>query len=89
MNKIATTAEPENDAPMALSAWPRTAAKRYGWGSRLRSYFVLDPLIWGYTIVLGSTSLVVSLFERNGRIQHDLARAWSWLIMKTILSPVR
>ena len=61
---------------------------RHGWPSRLRSYFFIDPLIWAYTIVLGSISLVCSLFDRGGRIQHSLARAWSWLIMKTILSPV-
>jgi len=29
-----------------------------------------------------------SLFDRNGRIQHNLARFWSRLVMKTILSPV-
>ncbi len=66
----------------------KAPARRYGWGSRLRSYVIIDPLIWAYTIVLGSTSLFCSLFDRNGRIQHNLARAWSWLIMKTILSPV-
>ena len=64
------------------------AAKRYGWLSRLRSYFIIDPQIWLYTIVLGSISVACSLFDRSGRIQHNLARAWSWLIMKTILSPV-
>jgi len=63
--------------------------KRHGWLSRLRSYFILSPLIWAYTIVLGTTSLICSLFERNGRIQHKLARFWSWLIMKTILSPLK
>jgi 1-acyl-sn-glycerol-3-phosphate acyltransferase len=77
------------DAPIwaetSSSAPPRT---RHGWASRLRSYFILNPLIWAYTIVLGLISLVCSLFDRNGRIQHKLARAWSWLIMKTILSPV-
>jgi 1-acyl-sn-glycerol-3-phosphate acyltransferase len=26
--------------------------------------------------------------DRNGRLQHNLARLWSWLIMKTIFSPV-
>jgi 1-acyl-sn-glycerol-3-phosphate acyltransferase len=62
---------------------------RHGWGSRLRSYFVLAPLIWGYTLVLGTISLIVSVFDRNGRLQHKLASFWSWLIMKTILSPVR
>ncbi len=54
----------------------------------MRSYFVLDPLIWGYTIVLGTFSLLCSFVDRNGRIQHTLARFWSWLVMKTILSPV-
>ena len=104
LNKIATTAEPEKSGAGLRSAgqrradvptWAGEAAestegapRRYGWGSRLRSYFILDPLIWAYTIVLGSTSLVCSLFDRSGRIQHNLARAWSWLIMKTILSPV-
>ena len=60
-----------------------------GWGSRLRSYFLLDPLIWLYTIVMGLFSLPTSLFSNSGRVQHDFARIWSWLIMKTICSPVR
>ena len=73
--------------------WTEEAAKvrperHYGWLSRLRSYLIFDPLIWAYTIVLGSISLACSLFDRSGRVQHNLARAWSWLIMKTILSPV-
>jgi len=63
-------------------------SRRHGWLSRLRSYFILSPLIWLDTIILGTVSLICSLFDRDGRIQHDLARFWSWLIMKTILSPV-
>ena len=62
---------------------------RYGWGSRLRSYLILDPLIWVYTVVMGLLSLPTSLFSNSGRIQHDFARAWSWLIMNTICSPVK
>jgi len=101
LNKIVTTVEAEKEGAELCSAgrpgaavptWaePRTTvrARRHGLGSLLRSYFIFDPLIWAYTLVLGSTSLVSSLFDRNGRVQHDLARAWSWLIMKTILSPV-
>lgn len=61
----------------------------HGWPSRLRSYFILNPLIWAYTLILGTLSLICSLFDRNGRIQHNFARAWSWLVMKTILSPVK
>ncbi len=56
--------------------------------SRLRSYVVLDPLIWSYTIVLGLMSLASSLFDRGGRVQHGFARVWSWLILKTAMSPV-
>jgi 1-acyl-sn-glycerol-3-phosphate acyltransferase len=63
--------------------------KDYGWLSCLRSYFILDPLIWLYTLVLGILALPGGLFDRNGRRLHWFSRAWSWLIMKTILSPVR
>ncbi len=63
--------------------------RRTGWGSRLRSYFLLDPLIWLYTIVMGLLSLPTSFVSKSGRVQHDFARIWSWLIMKTICSPVR
>lgn len=61
----------------------------HGWLSRLRSYFILAPLIWAYTLILGTVSLFVSFFDRDGRLQHNLARFWSRLIMKTILSPVK
>ena len=62
---------------------------KYGWLSRVRSYFILDPLIWFYTLVLGLAALPGGLFDRNGRRLHWFSRAWSWLIMKTILSPVK
>jgi len=54
--------------------------------SRLRGYFIFNPLIWLYTVVFGTASLISSLFDRDGRIQHRIARVWSWLIMKTIMS---
>jgi len=56
--------------------------------SRLRSYFVFAPLIWLYTVVMGLLSLPTSVFSNSGRVQHDFARVWAWLIMKTIFSPV-
>jgi 1-acyl-sn-glycerol-3-phosphate acyltransferase len=54
------------------------------WLSRLRSYFLWDPLIWFYTIVLGSLSLLSSFFDPSGRIQHGFARFWSRMILGTI-----
>jgi 1-acyl-sn-glycerol-3-phosphate acyltransferase len=100
MNKIVTTAEPENN-PAGLRSTTETGStdwssapsairkKRHGWPSRLRSYFILAPLIWLYTVVLGTISLICSTFDRDGRIQHKFARLWSKLVMKTILSPVK
>ena len=61
----------------------------YGWLSRLRSYFILDPLIWLYTLVMGLLALPGGLFDRDGRRLHWFSYAWSWLIMKTIFSPVK
>lgn len=61
----------------------------YGWPSRLRSYFVFDPLIWFYTLALGLLALPGGLFDRKGRRLHWFSRTWSRLIMKTIFSPVK
>ena len=57
--------------------------------SRLRSYLILDPLIWLYTLVLGLLALPGGMFDRSGRRLHWFSRAWSWLIMKTLFSPVK
>jgi 1-acyl-sn-glycerol-3-phosphate acyltransferase len=64
-------------------------SRKYGWLSRLRSCLILDPLIWLYTVVLGSAVLAVGLFDPDGRRQHRVAAAWSWLICKTMFSPVK
>jgi 1-acyl-sn-glycerol-3-phosphate acyltransferase len=63
--------------------------KRYGWLSRLRSYLILDPLVWLYTVLMGVLALPGGLFDRSGRRLHWFSRTWSWLIMKTIFSPVK
>ena len=63
-------------------------SSRYGWLSRLRSYFIFDPLIWLYTLVMGIGALPGGLFDRNGRRLHWFSYGWSWLIMRTIFSPV-
>jgi 1-acyl-sn-glycerol-3-phosphate acyltransferase len=59
------------------------------WLSRLRSYFFWDPLIWIYTIILGCISLISSLVDRSGRIQHGFARLWSRMILGTIGAKVQ
>jgi 1-acyl-sn-glycerol-3-phosphate acyltransferase len=48
-----------------------------------RTVFFLIPAISAYTIVLGTASIVSSLFDRRGYFAHGCARAWSWLILAT------
>ena len=48
-----------------------------------RTVFFLIPAIGLYTAVLGTISLVSSLFDRSGDFGHRCARAWSALILKT------
>jgi len=62
---------------------------QYGWLSRLRSYFIFDPLIWLYTVIMGLLALPGGMFDRSGRRLHWFSSVWSWLIMKTISSPVK
>ena len=62
---------------------------KHGWLSGLRSYLILDPLIWLYTLVMGLLAIPGGMFDRSGRRLHWFSYAWSWLIMKTISSPVK
>ena len=48
-----------------------------------RTVFFLIPAVTLYTIVLGTASLVSTLFDRGGDFGHRCARAWAWLILKT------
>src|SRR5258708_8768566 len=66
-----------------------TNQREYGLLSRLRSYFFFDPLIWFYTLAFGVASIPFGFFDKNGSILHWFAHAWSKIIMKTILSPMR
>jgi 1-acyl-sn-glycerol-3-phosphate acyltransferase len=61
----------------------------HGWLSRLRSYFILDPLIWFYTFAMGILAIPGGAFDSDGRRLHWFSYAWSWLIMKSIFSPVQ
>ncbi len=48
-----------------------------------RTVCFLIPAVTLYTIVLGTASLLSTLFDRNGDFGHRCARAWAWLILKT------
>jgi len=48
-----------------------------------RTVLFLIPAVSVYTVVLGTASLLSSVFDRRGDVGHKCARAWSWLILKT------
>jgi len=56
--------------------------------SRLRSYFFYVPLVFLYTGVFGVGSLIASLFDQDGSLQHWFARTWSKTILATIVPRV-
>jgi len=75
--------------PLARSSPHAIPGLNHGWLSALRSYCLLDPLIWFYTLVMGLLALPGGMFDRSGRRLHWFSYAWSWLIMKSIFSPVK
>lgn len=50
---------------------------------------VQAPLFFAATAFFGTISLTASLFEKDGRMQHRIARVWAWVSMRIALSPVR
>ena len=59
---------------------PRVTFLPYHWW---RTVFVLIPLISLYTVVLGTISIVSTLFDRSGDVAHRCAQAWSRAILWT------
>ena len=62
-------------------------AEERGRGSlftRMRSYVVFVPVAYLCTGVMGVLSLLSSLFDRDGRVQHWLARNWAKMILKIL-----
>jgi len=56
---------------------------------RWLTYLVLIPLIAVATAAFGTISFICSLWDRSGRQQHAIARAWSHVMLCIALSPVR
>ncbi|HKS30205.1 MAG TPA: lysophospholipid acyltransferase family protein [Pyrinomonadaceae bacterium] len=67
----------------------RTAAPRRPTVLNYLHSLVAIPLIYLYTIVMGSLSLTLSLHDPGGRSQHWCARVWCRLIARTALARVR
>jgi 1-acyl-sn-glycerol-3-phosphate acyltransferase len=71
---------------MSYGEHPKSAEER-GRGTlftRLRSYFVFIPLAYVCTGVMGTLSLLSSLFDRDGRMQHWFAQHWARMVLKIV-----
>ena len=68
---------------MAITQNTEERTLNSGFLSRLRSYCVFLPLIYLYTAIMGSLSLLSSFFFRDGRIQHWFAVHWARMILAT------
>lgn len=69
-------------APIVASE-PRKETRLRYLLSYARSLLFTNLLIYSYTAVCGTASLLGSLFDAQGKWQHACGRAWSWLILKT------
>ena len=86
MRRESSVAEVEESSREAQASSSRRIPD---WLSRLRSYALLDPLIFFYTIVLGSLSFAASFTDPEGAKQHAIARRWARWILATAMCPVR
>lgn len=68
---------------------PRTPAPRAPSLVNYLHSFVAVPLIYLYTVLMGSLSLLLSLFDTRGRLQNWCARTWSRMIVATVGVRVR
>ena len=48
-----------------------------------RSLLITAPLIFLYTGIMGSISVLSSVFDSSGRLQHGCARFWARMILRT------
>jgi 1-acyl-sn-glycerol-3-phosphate acyltransferase len=55
---------------------------------RASGNFLQAPLFFLLTAFFGTLSLTASFFEKDGRIQHRIARVWATVSMRIALSPV-
>ena len=55
---------------------------------RWLTYLLLAPLILLATVLFGSVSLACGVWDRSGRQQHAIARAWARVLLRIALSPV-
>ena len=69
---------------MNVDAQPANGRQRGSLWTRLRSYLVFIPVVYLVTGVLGAAALLCSLFDRDGRRQHAIARLWARSLLRIV-----
>jgi 1-acyl-sn-glycerol-3-phosphate acyltransferase len=81
---------PPAESPSAVSMGSHDPVqRRYQGFFRWLTYLVLFPLFFAATVVFGSISLIASLLDGTGRVQHSIAQAWGGVVLRIALSPVQ
>ncbi|HEX5709086.1 MAG TPA: lysophospholipid acyltransferase family protein [Pyrinomonadaceae bacterium] len=78
-----------SESPPVAADEPRTPAPRPPTPADYLRTAVAWPLVALYTVLMGSLSLLLSLFDARGHLQHWCARTWSRMIVRTALLDVR
>ena len=63
--------------------------RRGSFWTRLRSYCFFVPVVYLYTGVFGAAALLCSFLDRDGRVQHRIARSWARSVLKVVGIRVR
>ena len=80
--------EPVSSLDPAAEPVRRSAAVPTPAALRWLTWLVFDPLIALCTAGFGCVSLIASLWDRSGRQQHAVARAWARTLLRVTFSPV-
>ena len=88
--EVVPTRLPEAASSEALTeGWHDPAPPRHPGFFRWLTYLLLFPAFFVSTAIFGSISLIASLFDGTGRVQHSIAQAWGGIVLRVALSPVR
>jgi 1-acyl-sn-glycerol-3-phosphate acyltransferase len=71
-----------------MTSMPKPRPARLPLALRMLGDCVMAPLFFAATAFFGTLSLTASLFEKDGRMQHRIARLWAATSMRIALSPV-
>ena len=69
----------------AMTTRPNPLPRFYVW----LTYLLLGPLMLVLTAVCASTALLVSLLDKNGRVQHSIAHFWGRTFVRLSLSRLK